>query len=116
MPGTRRRRHNAREWSELVSAWKRSGESAAAFSRSQGISAKRLEWWTRRLGRENRADESAPRLVAVQVSNDDPGQRLAWELVAPSGHRVRVYEGAGDEILKTTVPWVRRNPATAWRH
>lgn len=45
-------------WSETegrlaVTAWIESGESAKEFCEKYGLSARRLEWWKRRLGDEN---------------------------------------------------------------
>jgi hypothetical protein len=44
--------------------------------------------------------------VAVKVRDEDrgpEGPRLAWELVAPSGHAVRVYEGVGEQALQAAI-------------
>jgi transposase-like protein len=34
----------------VLTAWRRSGESLAAFAREQGVNVQRLSWWRRRLG------------------------------------------------------------------
>jgi transposase-like protein len=38
-----------REGQRAVEAWRRSGESMAAFARRRGIRVKRLKWWSQRL-------------------------------------------------------------------
>lgn len=92
-------RRSAGEWTRLVRAWKRSGLTAARFAASQGVSAQSLTWWRWRLSsapaktREPRPDV---RLLPVEVVDSDDGPRArepAWELVAASGHTLRVYEG-----------------------
>ena len=54
-----------RQWSEsearkALAAWKRSGQSADAYARATGVSAKRLRYWTQRL-----ADAAPVRFVPV---------------------------------------------------
>ena len=45
----RGRRWRADEASRVLAQWRRSGMSAAAFSRARGLSPMRLSYWSRRL-------------------------------------------------------------------
>ena len=108
--GTRR---SAREWSRLVRAWKRSGVGRAEFAATHGVAAATLSWWRWRLERERSAaaeqsdvDTSSVKLVRVEVQDEnaeDVPARVAWELVAPSGHTLRVYAGGSAETLRAAI-------------
>ena len=103
-------RRRAADWAKVVRAWKRSGETAAAFAESRGMSPRTLTWWKwklasgdsstspprKRRGRrskgERRPSPSIPRLVAVEVQPDrDAG--VAWELQNARGDALRVMSG-----------------------
>jgi hypothetical protein len=47
---------SAAKWSELVSAWEASGQSAPAFSEQHGLSEASLRWWKGELARRNRRE------------------------------------------------------------
>jgi hypothetical protein len=47
-------RMSAAKWSELVSAWEASGQTARSFAGEQGVSEASLRWWKGELGRRNR--------------------------------------------------------------
>src|SRR5258708_23743690 len=49
-------RMSAGKWSELVSAWEASGESARSFADAQGVSEGSLRWWKSELARRNRRE------------------------------------------------------------
>jgi hypothetical protein len=47
---------SAGKWSELVSAWESSGQSAGAFANQHGVSEGSLRWWKGELARRNRRE------------------------------------------------------------
>jgi hypothetical protein len=49
-------RMSAGKWSELVSAFEGSGESARSFAEQHGVSESSLRWWKGELGRRNRRE------------------------------------------------------------
>jgi hypothetical protein len=49
-------RLSAAKWSELVSAWGASGQSAGSFAERQGVSEASLRWWKGELARRNRRE------------------------------------------------------------
>jgi len=49
-------RMSAAKWSELVSAWGGSGQSAGVFAEQQGVSEASLRWWKGELARRNRRE------------------------------------------------------------
>jgi hypothetical protein len=59
--GARRRklarmRMSAVKWSELVSAWEASGQSARSYADEHGVSEGSLRWWKGELARRNRRE------------------------------------------------------------
>jgi hypothetical protein len=49
-------RTSAAKWSELVSAWEASGQSAGVFAEQHGMSEGSLRWWKGELARRNRRE------------------------------------------------------------
>jgi hypothetical protein len=47
---------SAGKWSELVSAWEASGQSARSFADQRGVSEASLRWWKGELARRNRRE------------------------------------------------------------
>jgi transposase len=109
-------RRTAGEWTRLVRAWKRSGLTAARFAASRGFSAQTLTWWRWRLSHAKTRVEERPavRLLPVEVVESDAGAgpQPAWELVAASGHTLRVYDGADAEALRIVVDALTRGRST----
>lgn len=92
-PATRR---SAAQWKKLITAWRRSGLSAAQFAAEHGLRATTLQWWRWNLARSPSTPEptpTSPRLVAVEMlpdgvtASDCPD--VAWEI-----------EGAGGVVLR----------------
>lgn len=83
--GTARR--SAAEWADEVSAWRRSGKSAAGYARSRGLKATTLTWWAWKLEREGTAREVA--LVEVVAADAAMQPEAGWELVTAGGHQLR---------------------------
>lgn len=87
-------------WSEaegrrVVEAWQRSGETATAFARRQGLRAKRLVYWNKRLA----ATEEAPRVSfvpAAVVASDEPA--LAAAIHLPGGVTIELARATPDQI------------------
>lgn len=105
------RRRRAKDWARLVGEWERSGQAAGEFAAARGLRPRTLVWWRWRLRRERKAPPKSKaarpgsvQLVRVQVQDEGRaeatalGGEVAWELVAPSGHLLRVY-GRGSEWL-----------------
>jgi hypothetical protein len=108
-----RRRRTAAEWSQLIHELQQSGQTPAAFARARGIRPDTLKWWQWRLARETktpplRRRSSRVKLIAVQPAKETTadGRNTAtpvWELVAPSGHELRVYDPRGLAVLKAAL-------------
>jgi transposase-like protein len=116
---TKPRRRRASEWAVLVQQWARSGQSAEKFAAAHGVRVGTLKWWRTQLKRGSRGrtasqPSSGPRLVPVRVGSDGEGvadrrsPELAWELVAPTGHVLRVYEGSAAAVLRDALGVVAR--------
>lgn len=104
------RRRSARDWARLVGEWRRSGQAAGEFAAARGLRARTLVWWRwrlRRCGRKasKRETPGSVQLVRVEVGDDRAAEasmadgNVAWELVGPSGHVLRVY-GREAELLR----------------
>jgi hypothetical protein len=116
-------RRSAREWADLVREFERSGETAASFAAKRGIRKDTFVWWRWRLGRAirvlNPATEKRKRGTRVQLVAVEPvsegrsaadcgSEALAWELVSPSGHILRVYQRDGLDVLRAALAAVAR--------
>lgn len=106
------KRRSAAQWARLVKAWKKSGETAAEFAASRGVTGQTLTWWKWRLSHRadlTRVDEPAEReemrLVAVQVEPPRAGAEAtaAWELITARGDILRVYAGTASSELVAVV-------------
>jgi len=84
-------------WSEqharkVVGAWKDSGLSAREFGARYGVPRKRLECWSSKLGKKDKAAAKALQFVPVAVAPvaDDSGHAGlgSMELVLPRGIRL----------------------------
>ncbi|MBN2823338.1 MAG: hypothetical protein JXR33_09145 [Coriobacteriia bacterium] len=103
------RRRRAKDWARLVGEWERSGQAAGEFAAARGLRPRTLVWWRWRLRRGRKASNAARRgsvqLVRVQVQDDRAAEastgdgELAWEVVAPTGHVLRVY-GREAELVR----------------
>jgi hypothetical protein len=88
----------AREARQVLSAWRASGLSIAAFARRHGLTAQRVSWWRKRLGEwtapaAERASEGSRAIVPAVVA----GQ------VGPSVSAVIVRVG-GAVVLEVVEP------------
>src|SRR5690606_20037082 len=107
------RRRSAAEWGRLIREQERSGQTATAFARARGIRPDTLKWWRWRLGQKPKvkrrtAQAAGVKLVSVQPVDDSRAVATnaptpVWELVAPTGHELRVYDRAGLGVLKAAL-------------
>ena len=112
------RRRTAEEWGRLLRELERSGQALAAFARARGICVDTLKWWRWRLGRETKGARRRPRASQVQLVAVQPAAVLeppdrnpttpVWELIAPTGHELRVYDARGLGVLKAALFAVAR--------
>jgi hypothetical protein len=110
--------HTSAEWAELLRELERSGQSPATFARSRGIRPDTLKWWRWRLGRKIKSGKPRPATSRVKLLAVEPARELdardrsiatpVWELVAPSGHELRVYDPRGLGVLKAALFAVAR--------
>jgi hypothetical protein len=95
-----------------------SGQAAAVFASRHGLRPKTLVWWRWRLRQaegkvSSRAQRKSVQPVRVQVQDEASGRGsareddVAWELVAPTGHVLRVL-GDGAQLLRTALTAVTR--------
>jgi hypothetical protein len=117
-----RKRRSAAEWSTLVRQWRASGLTTKEFAARHELSAASLYWWRQRLnaGLSNRAraqestsslalkDSTTPvRFTEVRVAKraEVSGQ---LEVVARSGHVIRVHGEVDPAALRTVLAAVER--------
>lgn len=82
----------------VVSAWRRSGKSMAAFAREHGLVAQRLSRWSRRV---KGAATSKVRFHPVRlIEGRREVEGFSLEVVLVDGRRVRVQEGFSAEELE----------------
>lgn len=106
---------SSHRWTEedarrVMAAWKRSGETVAAFARREGLCTQRVYWWRDRLGLHDDEAASAQRAMAslapafVPVTVGVPeggGRSAAVTVVVGEGLRVEVTE-----LGATSAAWV----------
>lgn len=110
------RRRTAAEWAELVESWKCSGQDAATFAATRGVTPKLLAWWRWQLARapsavakQSAAADGSPaenvgvRLVPVEVTPEviqEAAVTPSWELSTPTGHVLRVHRSMAPGELR----------------
>lgn len=112
--------HTRARWQRLVTAWRRSGKTAAEFAGARGIVESTLRWWSWRLARDGEtaaATGSALALVPVRVIADvDPvsprkrrddvvrrsGARVMWTLRTAQGE-ISVYAAEDTAALRAAI-------------
>lgn len=103
----------AKQWAELIRELERTGQEPAAFARARGIRPDTLKWWRWRLRRGTKTVASRPRASRVKLIAVEPLHEVAprgretatpvWELVAPTGHALRVYDRRGLGVLRAAL-------------
>jgi hypothetical protein len=107
-------RRTADDWARLLRELDRSDLSAEQFARARGIRPDTLKWWRWRLGHSakggaKRRGSASVKLLAVKpVAESAPRDHRdfaapVWELVAPSGYELRVYDRSGLAVLKAAL-------------
>jgi hypothetical protein len=81
----------------VLDAWQRSGQTIAAFARNQGVGAKRLARWARRLHAEG---AQGVEFYPVQVVSREPSQGKSTIELVRGAWRVRVAPGFAAEDLR----------------
>lgn len=118
-------RENREVWAKRIERWCDSGLSATEFADETGVNAKTLRYWKWRLARVSgaRVTRPAPKRMRagvvpfVEVSPParpvppaaaaDEGEGEAFEIIAPSGMRVRVPARFDDGALARVLRAVR---------
>ena len=79
-----KREAKRREMAKLMTRWRASGKSAAAFAREAGMPESRLWYWKRRMGAAE-----VPAFVPVQIVADEESPAAAcFELTFGDGRRL----------------------------
>jgi len=94
----------------VLEAWRRSGQSVAAFTREHGLSAARLLRWRARLELPEAPVFHPVRVVSRQRSNPiAPARPEPLELELRGGRRIRVWAGFDaallEELVRTVEGW-----------
>jgi transposase-like protein len=105
MKADKRSRRTRKQWRQLVTAWRRGGESAAEFATACGLVESTLRWWARQFERERKegATSAAMSLLPVRVmdaptsSMESHGDRVAWTLRTSRGE-LTVYSADGGAL------------------
>jgi hypothetical protein len=108
-PGKPRDRRKEQQWRQWLERWQRSGLSAAAFCRRQGVAEGRFYAWRRILARRD-AEQTAfvpVRVLAEPASLPD----ASLELVLPNGRRLRVPRGFDAATLRQVLATLEEEAA-----
>jgi transposase len=101
-PLNRRARKPEPFWLDLITRWKTSGQSVAAFCAARGVSQASFYAWRKRLTARSKepiaSTPPAPTFAAVRVL---PG--LPVEVLLPTGAVVRVPAGADPAVVARLV-------------
>jgi hypothetical protein len=98
----RQARGGWQQWSEakarrMLAAFARSGASASAFAKSRGITTRRIQYWSKRLG-----DEASVEFVPVPIPGPTAGRDARIEIAA-GDVVVRLREGTDVEYVAQLV-------------
>jgi len=88
----------AAEAERMLEAWRRSGESGAAFARRHGLSVRRLLRWRDRLKAPTAPVFHPVRIIERAASAASAGV-ATLELELRGGRRIRVHSGFDPELL-----------------
>ena len=92
----------------MVEAWRRSGETAAAFARRHGIREKRLRWWSKRLAPSASTSTALVSLVpATVIAADD---EIAAVIRAPNGAAIEIASATPAQIAAIANAITRPTP------
>ena len=99
-------------WSEdegrrVVEAWRRSGENATAFARRHGLRAKRLEYWSKRLGANVSASAAKVSFVPAAVVGSD---EVVAVIRVPGGIAIELAGATPAQIAAVATALARPTP------
>lgn len=107
-----KQRRTAEEWTQIISALKRSGLDDAAFAVQQGLPVARVSWWRARLERAAARGRPQGRVGLVRVDvgapasagsvSGSPSAACSWEVVGDRG-RLIVYGELGAEVARAVL-------------
>jgi transposase len=90
-------------WRLIVARWKRSGLSARAFCRAEGVNEPMFYWWRKELIRRDQL-KPKPAFLPVRVLDDKPQSPMGnVEIVLANGRCVRVGVGFDPHTLVRVV-------------
>jgi hypothetical protein len=93
---TRRRRFTSTEREQLLSAYRRSGQTQRQFAQDHGLSLSCLVVWLRKFGRRPVPPPLLPLPGGLPSRRTWPA---AYQIVFPGGHRLEVARGFEREEL-----------------
>lgn len=85
------------KWREIISAWRESGQTAAAFGRQFGCHPKTLQWWASRLGAD-KPEELKTEFVEL-IPRSGVVARQSTIVVEVGTARIRVDSGFDPKLL-----------------
>ena len=99
-------------WSEdegrrVVEAWRESGENATAFSRRHGLRAKRLAYWSKRLGVNASAPAATVSFVPATVVASD---EVVAVISMPGGIAIELASATPAQIAAVATALARPTP------
>ena len=99
-------------WSEdegrrVVEAWRESGENATAFSRRHGLRAKRLAYWSKRLGVNASAPAATVSFVPATVVTSD---EVVAVIRVPGGIAIELASATPAQIAAVATALARPTP------
>ena len=88
---SKRGRWSAVQARKVLAAWRASGLGQEAFEKREGLSSRRLRWWTNRL-----TESEGPRLVPVVVKNEPSPPASCGQMLVhlPGGVTIEVTDAA----------------------
>jgi hypothetical protein len=84
---------------EVLDAWRRSGESLAAFARNHRLTVQRLYWWRRRLSPPSSKPAAVVSFVPATVIDPEP-------VGDGAGIVIRLPSGVAIEIAHASPAWL----------
>ena len=97
------------EWARRVSAWRRSGLTAAEFCRGRDFAVSTLRWYSSQLGEIDHVEETPePAFAKIELRRESSPRVVVVEL---EGARVLVPAGADVDTLADVFDALRRGDA-----
>jgi hypothetical protein len=107
-----------KKWTQILTDWKESGQSAAAFCRERHLSESMFWFWKREIprrrlsARSRRAGAGSPavRLVPVRIVREVAPKSSPIELVLGNGGTVRLTAGFDPAALRELLSFFEDKP------